>query len=109
MIRRPVWFATGAVAGVAAPCWAGLSVRRRVRRAAVVLSPAAAGSAMLGSARRAGGRVQVAADAARRERARREAELRSRFGPPGPVREVMDPAVAPVVRLAPAGRRRERR
>jgi hypothetical protein len=109
MIRRPMWFATGAVAGVAATLWAEQRVRRQVRRAAVVLSPAAAGSAMVGSVRRAGGRARTAADAARRERARREAELRSRFGPPGPVREVMDPAVAQVVRLAPAGRRRERR
>lgn len=86
MIRRPMWFGAGVIAGVAGTMWAERRVRRQLRRAVEVLSPTGAGQEVMRSAREATARVQVAMDAARIERRRREAELWHRLGEVPPAR-----------------------
>lgn len=85
MIRRPLWFGAGMAAGVAGTVWAHRRVRRQLRRAVDAISPSAAGQVAKRTAREATARVQVAVEAARSERQRREAELWYRLGevPPG--------------------------
>lgn len=87
MIRRPLWFGAGLAAGVAGTVWAERRVRRQLRRAMDAISPTAAGQEALRSAREAAARVQVAVDAARSERRRRESELWHRLGEAPPVRQ----------------------
>jgi hypothetical protein len=79
-MRRPVWLGAGFLLGVGGTLWAGQRVRRRVRRAVEVLSPAVARSEALQAARQMGGRVRDAVDTARVERRRYETELWRRMG-----------------------------
>lgn len=80
MIRRPLWFGAGVAAGMAGTVWAQRRVRRQFRRVAQAISPTAAGQETMRAAREATARLQVAVDAARTERRRREAELWRRLG-----------------------------
>ncbi len=84
MMRRPLWLGAGVALGVAGTLWAERRVRRRVRRAVELLSPAVAGSEALQAAREMGGRLRDAVGVAREERDRREAELWRRIGEPPP-------------------------
>lgn len=69
MIRRLVWFVSGAVAGVLGAGYA----KRKAREAAEELAPAAV-------ARRAAGRLREAVDEGRRAARSREAELKAQLG-----------------------------
>ncbi|MFM8311043.1 MAG: hypothetical protein ACKOAZ_04005 [Ilumatobacteraceae bacterium] len=69
MIRRLVWFVSGAVAGVLGAGYA----KRKARAAAEELAPAAV-------ARRAAGRLRDAVDEGRRAARTREAELKAQLG-----------------------------
>ncbi len=75
-----MWLGTGIVIGVGATLWAEQRVRRRVRRAVELLTPAVGGQEALQAAREMGARVRDAVDAARTERRRQETELWRRLG-----------------------------
>jgi len=80
MMRRPMWLGAGIALGVGGTLWAEQRVRRRLRRAVELVSPAVAGSEALRAGRDVAARLREAADAARVERRRHEAELRRRMG-----------------------------
>ena len=75
MMKRPFWFAVGAVAGVAGTVWAEQRVRRTVEQAVARLTPNNMANEAVGSVRQLGDRVRAAVEVGRQERDRREAEL----------------------------------
>lgn len=80
MIRRPLWLGAGVVIGVGGTLWVEQRVRRRVRSAIDLLSPAVAGNETLQAARDLGDRVRGAWHSARAEQRRHEATLWARMG-----------------------------
>lgn len=111
MMRRPLWLGTGIALGVGGALWAEQRVRRRVRRAVELLSPAVAGNEALQAARQVGGRLRDAVDAARAERHRHEAELWRRMGEVPPAHghgRATSPRASSAVTL-PRGSRRQHR
>lgn len=87
MIRRPLWLGAGVALGVGGTLWAEQRVRRRLRELSAALTPAGAADGVRRSARAAGERLRSAADEARLERRRREAELWAGLEPRGAVRQ----------------------
>lgn len=109
-MKRPLWLATGTALGVAGTLWVEQRVRRRLRRAAAILSPSIEASRAVDSLRGAQDRARAAIEAGRSERRRREAELRSLLDATGghedmPARRRIPPSSGPTARRsrAPAG------
>lgn len=75
MLKRARWVAIGILIGIAASVWARRRLRRRLERAVAVVLPGGLSGGAAASLRQTGARLRAAVDAAREERARREAEL----------------------------------
>ncbi len=77
MVRRMLWFTTGATAGFGGAMW----IRRRVLRTVERYTPAHVQDEVTTSVRRPGSDVREALSEGRRGMAEREAELRSELRP----------------------------
>ncbi|HEY3942413.1 MAG TPA: hypothetical protein VGL60_08005 [Acidimicrobiales bacterium] len=111
---RVRWLAAGATIGAGGTLWARRRLRRRVHQAVDRLAPSSLSQGVGEGARQVGDRVRGAFDAGRRERARREAELRQHLAATSPSAVVAGPAGggsrAPAhARHGPTGRPQGRR
>jgi hypothetical protein len=79
LIRRLVWFTSGATAGVGGVIW----IRRRIRHAVRRYAPERVKAEATASARRLGSGVRDAVAEGRRAMREREAELRAELRPGG--------------------------
>mgnify|MGYP006315837685 FL=1 len=77
MVRRMLWFTTGATAGFGSAMW----IRRRVLRTVQRYTPAHVQDDVATSVRRLGTDVREALNEGRRSMAEREAELRAELRP----------------------------
>jgi len=77
VVRRVLWFTTGATAGFGGAMW----IRRRVLRTVERYTPAHVQDEVTTSVRRLGSDVRAALSEGRRTMAEREAELRSELRP----------------------------
>jgi hypothetical protein len=77
VVRRMLWFTTGATAGFGGAMW----IRRRVLRTVERYTPAHVQDEVSTSVRRLGSDVREALSEGRRTMAEREAELRSELRP----------------------------
>ena len=77
MVRRMLWFTTGATAGFGSAMW----IRRRVLRTVERYTPAHVQDDVATSVRRLGTDVREALNEGRRSMAEREAELRAELRP----------------------------
>jgi len=77
VVRRMLWFTTGATAGFGGAMW----IRRRVLRTVQRYTPAHVHDEVGSSVRRLGSEVREAVSEGRRTMAEREAELRAELRP----------------------------
>jgi hypothetical protein len=77
VVRRMLWFTTGATAGFGGAMW----IRRRVLRTVERYTPAHVQDEVTTSVRRLGSDVRAAVSEGRRTMAEREAELRAELRP----------------------------
>ncbi len=77
MVRRVLWFTTGATVGFGGAMW----IRRRVLRTVERYTPAHVQDEVTTSVRRLGSDMRAALSEGRRTMAEREAELRSELRP----------------------------
>jgi hypothetical protein len=98
LIRRLVWFTTGATAGFGGAMWIRRQVRRRVERLVPQRVAADAGV----TARKAGRGLLAAVEEGRRQARGREAELRAELRPGSTAPVVTAPGAAGPARPGPS-------
>jgi hypothetical protein len=79
LLRRLLWFVTGASVGFGGAMW----IRNRVRRAMARVMPERVSTEVARGARRAGSNLRDAVSEGRRTMHQREAELRQELSPGG--------------------------